>query len=127
MFCVALAFLNALIPNRTPSATPPIIIPSRTFFNLPSISVSSTSVARYWVTALFNTGESNSTNISDNLPSLGSKTVRSATAPAVNPLNAVTPKPPTNPAPLRNRLGKKYPPRNLDTPSVTLPAKVLGL
>ena len=76
---------------------------------------------------MFNTGESNSTNISDNLPSLGSNTVRSATAPAVNPLNAVTPKPPTNPAPLRNLLGKKYPPRNLDTPSVTLPANVLDL
>ena len=100
MLCVALAFLNALIPNNI-SSGPPISIPSKTFFNLPSISVSSSSVARYCVTALFNNGESNSTNISDNLPSLGSKTVRSETAPADNPLNPVAIKPPDNPTPFK--------------------------
>ena len=76
---------------------------------------------------MFNKGESNSINISDNLPSLGSNTVRSATAPAPNPLKDVLIKLPERPAPFKNLAGPAKPVTNLDTPSVIFPANVSGL
>ena len=115
------AFFKPLIPISI-SKGPPINIPSSTFLSLPSISVSSSSIAKYLVTALFKTGESNSVNILDKLPSLGSNTVKSATAPAVIPLApAFTSVPPT-PTPFKNLDGPYIPVINLETASVNWPA-----
>ena len=72
-------------------------MPSKVNFNRASKSESSSSIARYLVTLLFKTGLSNSTKAFDKLPSCGSKTVKSYTAPAAVPLiplfNIVLPSP----------------------------------
>ena len=85
------------------------------------------SVCKYWVTALFSQGESDSTNQSASLFSLGSQTNRSATAPAVMPLAPVFNKLPPNPTPLRYFCGPINPVKNCVIPAVNSPRPVSGL